>query len=239
MLVKLGVGKMMNRTRLEPRSEPIPRVVIADADPDARSLYREALRRLAVEAIGAADGRDALVQCLIQRPAMVITDTWLPFIDGYALCELLRRDPLTRSVPIVVVTADVRTPALVALARLGSIAILGKPVSVDTLAEAVERVRDEPGPAPIPGELSASSDGAPKAAAPKMATRSFRRFETTAPATLPPPLRCPGCDRLLEFRKSRIGGVTRLNAEQWDEFCCPECSGTFEYRHRTKKLRVI
>jgi len=232
---------MTKMPRLQPQTEPIPRVVIADADGDTRSLYREALRPLAVEVVGAADGRDALVQCFVQRPAMVITDTWLPFIDGYALCELLRRDPLTRSVPIVVITADVRTAELVAVARLGAITVLSKPVSLDALSATVERVREEPAPPPHQAIASTELDvDAPVKTAPhSIATRSFRRFETTAPATLPPPLRCPECDRLLEFRKSRIGGVTRRNAEQWDEFSCPECSGAFEYRHRTKKLRLI
>src|SRR4051794_41385944 len=97
---------MMKMPRLQPQTEPIPRVVIADADGDTRSLYREALRPLAVEVVGAADGRDALVQCFVQRPAMVITDTWLPFIDGYALCELLRRRPLTLSALNIDLTSE-------------------------------------------------------------------------------------------------------------------------------------
>jgi CheY-like chemotaxis protein len=214
-------------------------VVIADADADTMSLYREALRPLGVDVIACSDGRDALVQCFIQQPALVITDTWLPFVDGYQLCDLLRRDAMTRAVPIIVVTADIRTAELVPLKRLGAISIVPKPVSVDALAAEAARLCDESTPS---GE-SVRSEHDADMPSPRLrraiGTRSFRRFETTTPSTLPPSLRCPDCDRLLDFRKSRIGGVTRRNAEQWDEFCCPECNGEFEYRHRTKKLRPI
>jgi CheY-like chemotaxis protein len=230
----------MKRTSLLRQAEPALRVVIAEADDDTRSLYCEALRRLPLDIAVAADGREALVQCFIQPPALVITDTRLPFVDGFSLCELLRRDVLTRAVPIVVVTAEVPTAALSTLARLGQITVLPKPVALDVLVNSVERLRGEQVPAPPP-QPSASEDGdsPTRPVHTSIATRSFQRFDTTTPPTLPPPLRCPECDRLLEFRKSRIGGVTRRNAEQWDEFCCPECSGAFEYRHRTKKLRLI
>jgi CheY-like chemotaxis protein len=219
-------------------AEPAPRVVVAEADDDTRMLYREALRPLGVDVVDAADGRDALVQCLLQPPALVITDTWLPFVNGYDLCALLRRDSLTRGVPIIVVTADTRTAELVTLRQLGAISILSKPVLVDVLAEEVERIRGEPPPSAVQS-AKRDVDGRPPMLHPPSATRSFHRFETTAPAMSPPALHCPDCDRPLQFRKSRIGGVTRRNAEQWDEFHCLECAGEFEYRHRTKLLRPI
>jgi CheY-like chemotaxis protein len=237
MFVKERADIVINADRLRPELKPASRVVIADADDDTRSLYREALRQLGVDVIATSDGRDALVQCLIQPTALVITDTWLPFVDGYELCRLLRRDAMTRTVPIIVVTADIRTAELVPLRRLGAISIVSKPVSVDALVAEVGRLCDESTAAEptVEHHLEISSPRLRHA----IGTRSFRRFETTTPPTLPPPLRCPVCDRPLVFRKSRIGGVTRSNAEQWDAFYCPECNDEFEYRHRTKKLRSI
>lgn len=84
--------------------EPLLRVVAADADADTRALYRAILGPLNVVLVEAADGRDALVKCLVEPPALLITETRLPGVDGYALCELLRRDAVTRSMPILVVT---------------------------------------------------------------------------------------------------------------------------------------
>lgn len=232
---------MMKRQTPAPRMLPRQRVIVADADQDTQALYDEAFRSLPVDIVAATDGRDALVQCCIQPPALLITDTRLPFIDGFSLCELLRNDPQTRAVPIIVVTAEVRPAVLLPLRRLGGVTVLTKPVSVDRLKAAVERVHNGTGDAEESSEQDedVAVDAVPRAPYQTSATRRFRRSETSAPATLPPPLRCPACDRQLEFRKSRIGGVTRRDAERWDELGCPACRQSFEYRHRTKSLRPI
>ena len=226
---------MNTQHRLQPELKPNPRVVLAESDEDTRQLYREALSSLTTDVVDASDGRDALVQCLLHPPALVITDTRLPYVDGFALCELLRCDLATRSVPILVVTAEVRPAELVLLRRLGA-SILAKPVDVELLRAEVGRLRDA---TDVGGASERLPEDEPRTRFNSTATRSFRRFETTTPAMLPPVLRCPHCDRFLEFRKSRIGGVTRRDAEQWDEFSCPDCKAAFEYRHRTRKVRAI
>jgi CheY-like chemotaxis protein/uncharacterized C2H2 Zn-finger protein len=229
---------MVKLKRLQPESdaEPAPIVLIASSDSDTRSLYRESLISTRSDVVEAIDGRDALVQCFKRPPALLITETRLPYIDGYALCEVLRKDPLTSAVPIVVVTADVDPVALARLSRMGRITVLGKPVAIERLAETVRALgtTDAPDDEPI-----ASSDVslAPRSRYMSTAVRRFRRFETVAPAALPPALRCPECDVLLKFSKSQIGGVTSRDPEQWDYLACPQCSERFEYRHRTRALR--
>ena len=78
------------------------RVLIAVADADTRELYRECLRTTGCDVIDAVDGRDALVSALVHRPSLVITDSRLPIFDGYQLLDVLRRDALTRGVPVLV-----------------------------------------------------------------------------------------------------------------------------------------
>jgi CheY-like chemotaxis protein len=216
-------------TRSIPVQEParLLRVVIADADPDNRLLYREALRSLPLDIVEAEDGRDALVKCVVERPALLITDTRLPHIDGIALTAMLKRDPLTRSIRVLVVTSDPR-PAELARARQAGATVLAAPVSTEELAAGVGRACDAADPL--------QADGSPL---PRAASRSYRRFDTTTPQHAPPELRCTICDGVLDYRKSRVGGVTQRQAEQWDELECPGCSRRFEYRHRTKKLRLI
>jgi twitching motility two-component system response regulator PilG len=232
----------MPRLKGLPQPEPLRRVVVADADGDTRALYREIFAPLNVVLIEAADGRDALVKCLIEPPALLITESRLPGIDGYALCELLRRDRATRSIPIVVVTSEVHPVQLARVRQVGANVILSKPVSVDALTSEVARLCDDPaGPASAEqADAAAEAPGAIASATPKTAaTRAFKRFDTTAPPAQPPALRCLSCDAELEYQKSRIGGVTQRDAEQWDEFRCPRCTGALEYRHRTRKLRQV
>src|SRR5690242_14771118 len=88
------------------------RVLVADPDEDTRTLYRLALPPAGWEVSEASDGRDALTQALAEPPTFIITELRLPLIDGFALCEILRRDPATHSVPILVVTTETRPAEL-------------------------------------------------------------------------------------------------------------------------------
>lgn len=120
------------------------RVLVADADKDTRSVYRESLKLSGCDVVEAADGRDALVKALSQRPTVVVTETRLPIFDGYALCEVLRRDSMTRGVPIVVVTAETKPTELDRALDAGADAVLIKPVPPDMLLQEIRRLLRNP-----------------------------------------------------------------------------------------------
>ena len=54
--------------------------------------------------------------------------------------------------------------------------------------------------------------------------------------TTAPVLRCPTCDRVLDYVRSITSGVQPI--ERWDQFSCPLC-GFYDYRHRTRRLRAV
>jgi PleD family two-component response regulator len=90
----------MSVTRsVETTSRRTTRIVVAEPDSDTRLLYRDFLRSIGSDVVDAVDGRDAMVKALSVRPTLVITELCLPFFDGFALREVLRRDSLTKSVP--------------------------------------------------------------------------------------------------------------------------------------------
>jgi hypothetical protein len=60
-------------------------------------------------------------------------------------------------------------------------------------------------------------------------------FVTRNPDPAPQPLFCPTCVTPLVYRQTVIGGVKPI--ERWDQFDCRTC-GSFEYRYRTRTLRV-
>jgi RNase P subunit RPR2 len=59
---------------------------------------------------------------------------------------------------------------------------------------------------------------------------------TTRPDPAPDALWCPHCDSPLVYRETVFGGVQP--PERWDYYTCHSC-GTFQYRPRTRRLRVI
>ena len=208
------------------------RVLVAEHDADARALYCELFQSTGADVVEAADGREALVSALSEPPALLFTALRLPLLDGYALCEILRRDLATAKVPILVLTGDVRPPSAVRVRAAGADTVILKPASrAQLLAEArrllVSRARrtlGRPG-----GELGEAKN--------RKRRNASERFETTTPAVPPPSLTCPRCERPLTHQRSYVGGVL-TRAEQWDEFECATC-GRFEYRHRTASLRPV
>jgi two-component system, chemotaxis family, chemotaxis protein CheY len=215
----------------------VARVLVADADADTRLLYRESLRLAGCDVVDAADGRDALVKALSHRPTLVITETRLPILDGYALCQVLRRDSATRGVPILVVTAETRPNELNRAREAGADGLLIKPVSPDAVLNEIQRLlryREGPGQsaAADPAAARLSNEHRRKSLA-----KAHPRFETKTPPEKPPDLYCPSCDSALTYEHSYVGGVSNRHWEQWDHYSCPTACGTFEYRHRTRKLR--
>lgn len=213
------------------------RVLVVDADADTRALYREALSIEGCDVLEAADGRDALTKALVQPPAIVITELRVPLVSGFALCEILRRDPLTAALPIVVVTGEGRTAELEHVRRLGVDEVIVKPTTPESLVGTVRRLLADPR---LPKETTATVVEAVRPSGNKrtVLAKVHRRCATTAPPASPPSLMCPSCDRPLVYERSHIGGVSSKHPEQWDHFTCPTC-GTFEFRHRTRKLRHV
>jgi signal transduction histidine kinase/ABC-type sugar transport system substrate-binding protein/AraC-like DNA-binding protein len=81
-------------------------VLIADDDPQARDLYTqvvcEALPGYAIRAV--ENGAKLLHALELETPALILLDLMMPEIDGFATLEMLRADPRTAHLPVIVIT---------------------------------------------------------------------------------------------------------------------------------------
>jgi CheY-like chemotaxis protein len=136
---------------------PVRTALVVDPDSDTRDLYSVILADVAETVELVSDGRIALAKALAKPPDLVVTDTHVPFIDGYALCRLLRSDSATAAVPIIVATSD-GTGSSVSRARAaGASAVLLKPFSVDPLIATIREVLEDQSAKPAVAAPSAPS----------------------------------------------------------------------------------
>jgi len=220
-------------------------VLVVEPDDDTRSLYRQILELLRCDVVEAPDGRDALTKALVQVPSLVIAELRMPFVDVFALCEILRSDRTTANVPILIVTAETR-PAAMNRARTIADAVLRKPTMPVAIVNEIQRLtapmNTRPGTSACVAAAGAADDSTtlPVRSLHRLnvLVRAHSRFATTSPSVAPPTLRCPSCDRPLKYEQSYLGGVSDRHAEQWDYFICSTC-GTFQYRQRTRKVRRV
>jgi signal transduction histidine kinase len=85
-------------------------VLIVDDDPAFRAVLRGAIGGAVDEVNEVGDGAEALRALRGQRPDLVLLDLHIPAPDGAAVLEEMRRDPVLRDVPVVIVTsADLDT----------------------------------------------------------------------------------------------------------------------------------
>ena len=226
--------------------------LLVDTDQDTRHLYAEYLKLGNWRVDEAGDGREALAKAIALRPDVIVTDSHLPGIDGVTLCDLLRRDLATSTIPIVFVAGDTYPADVDRAVAAGADLILAKPCLPEELAVQLRTV------------LAHSSDVRNRARALRSETldrltradevlsraidtvhrrhtlkKAHHRGDTTNPPITPPRLVCPSCDRPLAYRRSHIGGVSSKHAEQWDYFECESGCGTYQYRARTRKLRKV
>src|SRR5687768_1492697 len=137
------------------------RVLVADDDPSTRALIDMALQEAGYDAVLAADGKSALEQARATRPDLVVLDVGMPFMTGDDVHRELRRDPRTRYIPVVFVTAKNTTAEVAARLRNGADDYVAKPFDIDELvariASALRRAAELRSLNPLsglPGNLS-------------------------------------------------------------------------------------
>jgi|SRR6516162_3012606 two-component system nitrogen regulation response regulator GlnG len=117
------------------------RILIIDDDPDIRDFLEHTLNSAGHQTLSAIGGREGLTQFLRNPSDLVITDLFMPELDGLEIIAGLRtRFP---ELPIIAMTGH--TPDLLSVARkMGSNEILPKPFSSDELLAAVQKVLSKP-----------------------------------------------------------------------------------------------
>ncbi len=116
------------------------RVLVIEDNPQDQELLVAFLDDTRFEVQIAAGGGLGLNAAIARVPDVILLDLRLPDLDGYAVCRLLRLEPQTKHVPIVIITAS-DDPALNRLAyAAGAQACLTKPFRKEALLAAIEAV---------------------------------------------------------------------------------------------------
>ena len=81
-----------------------PRLLLVDDEPTNLQLLRQILQA-DYRLLFATDGARALQLAKEQRPDLILLDIMMPGMDGYAVCETLKSQPLTAHIPVIFITA--------------------------------------------------------------------------------------------------------------------------------------
>jgi hypothetical protein len=110
--------------------ETAQRILVVDDEAHIRTLLRQELNEAGYQVIEAADGAEALKRARENGPDLIILDVMMPHISGFDVTSVLKADPLTADIPILILSIiEDRRHGL----ALGADAYLTKPIDLDQL----------------------------------------------------------------------------------------------------------
>lgn len=116
------------------------KILIVDDEPDAIELLEFNLKQAGFDVVAAEDGAEALRKAKNSAPALIVLDVMLPELDGLEVCKLLRRDPTTAALPIIMLTAKAAELDRVLGLELGADDYLTKPFSPRELILRIKKI---------------------------------------------------------------------------------------------------
>jgi CheY-like chemotaxis protein len=123
---------------------PITVLIIDDAV-HIRRLVARMLEQAGFETLEAADGIQGLRLLKEQKPDVVTCDISMPLMDGHEFLMTAKKDPTTRHIPIIVVTALGQEEEAAKATAMGASAYLTKPFSSNHLIETIySQVKESP-----------------------------------------------------------------------------------------------
>jgi DNA-binding response OmpR family regulator len=117
-----------------------PLILVADDDPDIRSLVALRLERSGYDVVAAGDGEQALATALERAPDVALLDVMMPKLDGYEVTQRLREHEATRHLPIILLTARVQETDIARGVEAGADDYVKKPFSTNELRDRVQAV---------------------------------------------------------------------------------------------------
>lgn len=84
---------------------PLAKVLIVDDEERNRRLFDVFAKADGYTTIGAADGQTGLALAVAEKPDIILLDLMMPGMDGFEVARWLKANPLTCSIPIIIVTA--------------------------------------------------------------------------------------------------------------------------------------
>lgn len=126
-----------SRARVRP-----PVVLVVDDFIDNREMYGEYLEHLGYRVMEAADGQTAIDIARQESPAAIVMDLSLPVLDGWEATRILKADPATANVVIVVLTGHAEPASRKRAIDAGCDEFMAKPCLPAELAEKIKTLLD-------------------------------------------------------------------------------------------------
>lgn len=117
------------------------KILVVDDFPTMRRIVRNLLKELDfVNVDEAEDGAVGLEKVRGGNYGFVVSDWNMPNMDGLAMLQAIRADPLFAKLPVLMVTAEAKKENIIAAAKAGANGYVVKPFTAITLEEKITKI---------------------------------------------------------------------------------------------------
>lgn len=116
-----------------------PLLLVIDDNPDIRA-YLHAVLREEYQVLEAANGQDGLRKAIAHLPDLVICDLMMPGLDGFSFCKMLKSNPATDHIPVIMLTALASQESKIEGLDLGADDYLTKPFHVQEIRSRINNL---------------------------------------------------------------------------------------------------
>lgn len=114
-----------------------PVVIVVDDDKHLVELLQSYLEGLGCIVYTGFDGQAAWSLAKIRKPALAIMDVDMPFVSGLRALELMRKDDLTKNIPVILLTGMASGSVYPQIASAPNVSHIKKPVELEDLGSIV------------------------------------------------------------------------------------------------------
>jgi CheY-like chemotaxis protein len=119
----------------------IKRILVIDDEPDIREIARMSLKITNQWTVSvAASGPEGIAIAASEQPDAILLDVIMPEMDGLTTLKVLKANPLTQHIPVLLLTATVKVATHQQYAALGAKAVLLKPFDPGQLGHQIARI---------------------------------------------------------------------------------------------------
>ncbi len=121
------------------------KILIAEDDISTAEMLMTLLERHEFQVLHARDGYEALTFARRERPGLILMDLRMPGMDGYEALARLKKDPTTRRIPILAMSAHTvdAIQERIKLQEMGAYDLFAKPFDLDDLIAEIVKVQSE------------------------------------------------------------------------------------------------
>ena len=116
----------------------MPKVLVVDDSLSVRKVVQRALESKRIEVLSAASGTEAMEQIAREAPDLVVCDVIMPDMDGYQICDFVKKHPALGNIPVLLISGIVNSTVLERAAKVRSDDVMRKPFAADELLHRVE-----------------------------------------------------------------------------------------------------